>query len=78
MPFNPMFLMQALGLSPQIFTQRMNDANNLQQQMQMTPEEIVKQKLQSGELSQQEFENYAQQARQILGMGRTYQANNFY
>ena len=64
-----MSLMQMLGLSPQVMTQRINQANSMQQQMQMTPEQIIKQKLQSGEMDQAAFDQYAQQARQILGMG---------
>lgn len=67
--FYPMSLMQMLGLSPQVMTQRINQANSMQQQMQMTPEQIIKQKLQSGEMDKATFDQYAQQARQILSMG---------
>lgn len=36
----------------------------------MTPEQVVRQKIQNGELSQQKFDEYARMADQILGRNR--------
>lgn len=36
----------------------------------MTPEQVVRQKIQNGELSQQKFDEYARMADQILGRTR--------
>lgn len=52
---------------PQQFQQAINAAQNMMQQTQMTPQQIVQNKLQSGELSQEAFNNAVQRANSIFG-----------
>lgn len=52
---------------PQQFQQAMNAAQNMMQQTNMTPQQIVQNKLQSGELSQEAYNNAIQRANSIFG-----------
>lgn len=61
-------LMSALNVDPQQMQHMLNDANQLTNGGQLSPEAVVKQRLQSGQMSQEAFNAYAQQASQICQM----------
>ena len=52
---------------PQQFQQAMNAAQNMMQQTNMTPQQILQNKLQSGELSQEAYNNAIQRANSVFG-----------
>ena len=65
---NPLF--NALGgqqMNP--MAQLVADANRLQQTMTGNPKQMVEELVKSGRMSQQDFNNYAQIANQIIGSG---------
>lgn len=66
-PQNPLF--SRLGG----FNNFMNQFNTFQQQFsqqaQMTPQQIIQQKIQNGEISQEQFNAVAQMANQLMGKG---------
>lgn len=65
---NPLF--NALGgqqMSP--MAQLVADAKRLQQTMTGNPKQMVEELVRSGRMSQQDFNNYAQIANQIIGSG---------
>jgi hypothetical protein len=65
---NPLF--SALGgqqMNP--MAQLVADAKRLQQTMTGNPKQMVEELVKSGRMSQQDFNNYAQIANQIIGSG---------
>jgi hypothetical protein len=65
---NPLF--HALGgqqMNP--MAQLVADAKRLQQTMNGNPKQMVEELVKSGRMSQQDFNNYAQIANQIIGSG---------
>lgn len=56
-----------MGISPQMLQQG-NQILQVLAQQGLTPEQAVRQMLQNGNLSQQDFERYRQQANQTTGM----------
>ena len=65
---NPLF--HALGgqqMNP--MAQLVADAKRLQQTMTGNPKQMVEELVKSGRMSQQDFNNYAQIANQIIGSG---------
>lgn len=66
-PQNPLFN-QCFGG----FANFMNEFNNFRQQFgqnaQMSPQQIIQQKIQNGEISQEQFNAMAQMANQMMGM----------
>ena len=65
---NPLF--SALGgqqMNP--MAQLVADAKRLQQTMTGNPKQMVEELMRSGKMSQQDFNNYAQIANQIIGSG---------
>ena len=65
---NPLF--NALGgqqMNP--MTQLVAEAKRLQQTMTGNPKQMVEELMRSGKMSQQDFNNYAQIANQIIGSG---------
>lgn len=65
---NPLF--SALGgrqMNP--MSQLVADAKRLQQTMTGNPKQMVEELVKSGKMSQQDFNNYAQIANQIIGSG---------
>ena len=65
---NPLF--SALGgqqMNPMV--QLVADAKRLQQTMPGNPKQMVEELVKSGRMSQQDFNNYAQIANQIIGSG---------
>lgn len=65
---NPLF--NALGgqqMNP--MAQLVADAKRLQQTMTVNPKQMVEELVKSGRMSQQDFNNYAQIANQIIGSG---------
>ena len=65
---NPLF--SALGgqqMNP--MAQLVADAKRLQQTMAGNPKQMVEELVKSGRMSQQDFNNYAQIANQIIGSG---------
>ena len=65
---NPLF--NALGgqqMNP--MSQLVADAKRLQQTMTGNPKKMVEELVKSGRMSQQDFNNYAQIANQIIGSG---------
>ena len=68
MATNPLF--NALGgqqMNP--MAQLVADAKRLQQTMTVNPKQMVEELVKSGRMSQQDFNNYAQIAKQIIGSG---------
>lgn len=67
-PNNPIFGQQFGG-----FNNFMNNFNAFQQQFsqnaQMSPQQIIQQKIQNGEISQEQFNAVAQMANQLMGKG---------
>ena len=52
---------------PQNFQQMLNSLASQVRQMGMTPEQLVRQKIQYGEMTQAQFEQYSQIANQLTG-----------
>lgn len=52
---------------PQNFQQMLNSLASQVRQMGMTPEQLVRQKIQNGEMTQAQFEQYSQIANQLTG-----------
>lgn len=52
---------------PQNFQQMLNSLASQIRQMGMTPEQLVRQKIQNGEMTQAQFEQYSQIANQLTG-----------
>lgn len=56
------------GLNPGIIMQKLEEsAKNMVLQLGMTPEQIVRQKIQNGEMTQQQFNYLRQQANKVTG-----------
>lgn len=66
-PMNPLFQQRFGG-----FNNFVNEFNNFRQQFgqnaQMSPQQIIQQKLQNGELTQEQFNQVAQMANQMMGI----------
>ena len=64
---NPLFQQRFGG-----FQNFMNEFNNFRQQFgqgaQMSPQQIIQQKLQNGEITQEQFNQVAQMANQMMGI----------
>lgn len=52
---------------PQNIQQMLNSLASQIRQMGMTPEQLVRQKIQNGEMTQAQFEQYSQIANQLTG-----------
>jgi hypothetical protein len=65
-PTNPLFQQRFGG-----FNNFVNEFNNFRQQFgqnaQMSPQQIIQQKIQNGEISQEQFNQMAQMANQMMG-----------
>ena len=66
-PMNPLFQQQFGG-----FNNFVTEFNNFRQQFgqnaQMTPQQIIQQKIQNGEISQEQFNQVAMMANQMMGI----------
>lgn len=66
-PQNPLFQQRFGG-----FTNFVNEFNNFRQQFgqnaQMSPQQIIQQKIQNGEISQEQFNQMAMMANQMMGI----------
>lgn len=66
-PMNPLFQQRFGG-----FNNFVNEFNNFRQQFgqnaQMSPQQIIQQKIQNGEITQEQFNQMAQMANQMMGI----------
>lgn len=70
-PFTPQMqqmVMQRLGVNEQQFGQMMAQAQQIMQQTNMTPQEIVQQRLSNGQMTQEAYNYGRNMANSITGM----------
>lgn len=70
-PFTPQMqqmVMQRLGVNEQQFSQLLQQAQSLMQQTNMSPQQIIQERLSNGQLSQEAYNYGRNMANNITGM----------